>query len=117
MVQVCEGIAYIHAKGVMHRSLSIDSVVLCTTSPPEPLVVDSGIAALSTSNKAKGIPLIPFNACIATQAPEVLRGLCTYSSDVWSLGCCLFAVICRTMPSAKPSGARSAVEVLPYPFG
>lgn len=119
-VQVCEGIAYIHTKGVTHQDLRLESIILCTTSPPEPLVVDSGMAELFPAHQAvDGRLATPPLECLATMAPEVMQGRCTHKSDVWSLGCCLFALLCCRPFGSRRAAARgggAATEVSFYPF-
>jgi len=109
--QVCEGAAYCHAKGVMHKDLKLENVVLCTFEPPEAVIIDVGLAELfpaedHSSDRA---------GTISTMAPEVIRGRFTAKCDVWSLGCCLYAML-NCKPWRAPGKVPGKTFCDFYPF-
>lgn len=105
-VQVCEGVAYLHTKGLVHRDLRLDRITLCRLDPPEPVVEDSGLQELFAAGT------LPSPESLATQAPEVTDGFCTCKCDVWSMGCCLYAMFLGSR-----AGHRAPSETLElYPF-
>jgi len=112
--KVCEGVAYIHAKGLMHKDLKLDNVLLSSVDPPEPVVIDVGLAELFPVEDAETFRSEEYAGSVPTVAPEVIRRSFTCKCDVWSLGCCLFGLLCQK-PTAfrRPDGT---LEVYPYPF-
>ncbi|CAE8625054.1 unnamed protein product [Polarella glacialis] len=93
--QVSEGVAYCHAKGVMHKDLKLENIMLCSREPPEAVVIDVGLAELFPPAQAESFHSADAAGTLATMAPEVIRGSFTAKCDTWSLGCCLFALLCR----------------------
>lgn len=112
--QVCEGVAYIHGKGVMHRDLKLDNIMLGSTEPPEAIIIDVGLAELFPTSRADTYHSSAPTGSIPTMAPEVLMQSSTYKCDVWSLGCCLFGLVCRTPLWFTRSNGN--LEAYPYPF-
>jgi len=113
-LQVCEGIAYCHAKGVMHKDMKLDNVVLAAAEPPKPVVIDMGLAEIFPVDQADTFYSSTVAGNISTRAPEVIDGHFNYKCDVWSLGACLYGLLCKK-PTAfrKPDGK---IEVHPYPW-
>mmetsp|Transcript_104238 Transcript_104238/g.185208 ORF Transcript_104238/g.185208 Transcript_104238/m.185208 type:complete len:1111 (-) Transcript_104238:238-3570(-) len=93
--QACEGVAYCHAKGVMHKDLKLENIMLCSVEPPEAVVIDVGLAELFPPSQAESFHSADAAGTLATMAPEVIRGSFSAKCDVWSLGCCLFALLCQ----------------------
>mmetsp|Transcript_146560 Transcript_146560/g.468116 ORF Transcript_146560/g.468116 Transcript_146560/m.468116 type:complete len:427 (+) Transcript_146560:2-1282(+) len=112
--QVCEGIAYCHGKGVMHRDLKLDNIMLGAMDPPEAIIIDVGLAELFPPAHGDNHRSSKGTGSIQTMAPEVFRHSSTYKCDVWSLGCCLFGMVCQK-PLWVPSRS-GGVEIYPYPF-
>jgi len=112
--QVCEGIAYCHGKGVMHRDLKLENVMLGTMDPPEAIIIDVGLAELFPPAHGDNHRSSKGTGSIQTMAPEVFRHSSTYKCDVWSLGCCLFGMVCKK-PLWIPSRS-GGMEIYPYPF-
>ncbi|CAE7627223.1 CPK4 [Symbiodinium pilosum] len=92
--QACEGVAYCHAKGVMHKDLKLENIMLCSIDPPEAVVIDVGLAELFPPSEADSFKSADAAGTLATMAPEVIRGSFCAKCDVWSLGCCLYALLC-----------------------
>ncbi|CAE6926914.1 CPK4 [Symbiodinium sp. CCMP2592] len=92
--QACEGVAYCHAKGVMHKDLKLENIMLCSIDPPEAVVIDVGLAELFPPSQADSFKSADAAGTLATMAPEVIRGSFCAKCDVWSLGCCLYALLC-----------------------
>merc|ERR1712137_453828 len=112
--QMCEGICYAHAKGVMHKDIKLDNVMLCSFEPPQAVVIDVGLAEIFPPDKASSFRSELRAGCRGTMAPEVLMKNFSCKCDVWSLGCCLYGLFVKR-PTAfkKPNGS---IEVFPYPF-
>jgi len=112
--QVCEGVAYCHGKGVMHRDLKLENIMLGGMDPPEAIIIDMGLAELFPTTQADNHRSTAPTGSIPTMAPEVLKHSSTYKCDVWSLGCCLFGMLCK-----KPIWFKTHtgdLEPYPYPF-
>jgi len=112
--QMCEGIAYAHGKGVMHKDIKLDNVMLCSVEPPQAVVIDVGLAEIFPPNEANSFRSEIRAGCKSTMAPEVLMENFSCKCDVWSLGCCLYGLLMKR-PTAfrKPNGT---LEIFPYPF-
>jgi len=112
--QVSEGVSYIHGKGVMHRDLKLENIMLGATDPPEAIIIDVGLAELFPAAQADTYHSSAPTGSIPTMAPQVLMHKSTYKCDVWSLGCCLFGLVCaQPVWFAKADGT---LEPYPYPF-
>lgn len=122
--QACEGVAYCHAKGVMHKDLKLENIMLCSIDPPEAVVIDVGLAELFPPSEAESFKSADAAGTLATMAPEVIRGSFNAKCDVWSLGCCLYALLCtrprrlRDSPeeTSKPEDDDGAYYNYFYPF-
>lgn len=90
ILQVFEGVNYMHKHQVLHRDLKPDNIFLVTESPANVKIGDYGLATSLTDH-----PTL-FETCGTTayMAPEVLhRIIQTKAIDVFSLGATLFAIL------------------------
>ncbi|MDO8843639.1 MAG: serine/threonine-protein kinase [Methylicorpusculum sp.] len=115
LIDVCNTLAYAHAKGVIHRDLKPGNVI--SGNFGETIVVDWGLAQVfddddntyfyrealthqrhtlsdSSSTEVLGTP--------AYMAPEQFNGMSGKTSDVYSLGIILFRIITGTLPYRGP---------------
>eukprot|EP00928_Gymnodinium_smaydae_P017457 TRINITY_DN16678_c0_g1_i3.p1 TRINITY_DN16678_c0_g1~~TRINITY_DN16678_c0_g1_i3.p1 ORF type:complete len:1196 (+),score=191.21 TRINITY_DN16678_c0_g1_i3:48-3635(+) len=114
--QVCEGVAYIHEKGIMHKDLKLENIVLARADdPPEAVIIDVGLAEIFPADEAEVFRSKEVAGTLATMAPEVIARSFTYKCDVWSLGCCLYALICE-VPIVYHSPEDFSEELYPYPW-
>jgi len=112
--QVCQGIAYCHGQGVMHRDLKLDNIMLGSMNPPQAIIIDMGLAELFPPNEADSHRTSAPTGSIPIMAPEVFTRSSSCKCDVWSLGCCLFGLLCKTpLWIQSRSGGK---HVYPYPF-
>jgi serine/threonine protein kinase len=107
---LADGMAAVHARGVIHCDLKAANVMIAGTTPK---IVDFGIArslacdALATSTRV-GTP--------AYMAPERwTAGLVTPAGDVWALGAILFEAATGRLPFADFTGGRCPQLVEPAP--
>ncbi|CAE7227197.1 CPK4 [Symbiodinium necroappetens] len=120
-LQATEAISYCHEKGVMHKDLKFENLLLqksvSSTSRLEDVnivVIDVGLAELFGPSHGKGMRSSARSGTLTTIAPEVLQGDFCYKCDVWSLGCMLFAVF-NPQPSYIPGPDGNPI-LCPYPF-
>ncbi|MBE0436938.1 MAG: protein kinase, partial [Methylomicrobium sp.] len=120
LIDVCNTLAYAHAKGVIHRDLKPANIIAGNFG--ETIVVDWGLAQVlddddntyfyrealthqrdslsdSSTSEALGTP--------AYMAPEQFGGYADKTSDVYSLGMILYKIITGTQPYR---GSISAVQ-------
>ncbi len=111
--QVGRAIELIHSQNVAHRDLKLENIMMYRTEGGEPKIklVDFGFASHDiTSN-------IMLMTCCGSQeyaAPEILMGR-TYdprSTDAWSFGVIMYAVLVGRLPFQRQEGARDSARVL-----
>lgn len=119
--QAIEAIGYCHQKGVMHKDLKFENLMLqrkmtqtSTVDDIHVVVIDVGMAELFGAQHGKGNRSNVVAGSLATMAPEVLTGSFSYKCDVWSLGCMLFAIL-NPQPFYIPDGKGGQI-LYPYPF-
>ncbi|KAH6823561.1 hypothetical protein C2S53_012323 [Perilla frutescens var. hirtella] len=91
MKKLLEGVKFLHEKGVMHRDLK-PSNVLVNNDGGELKICDFGLSARF------GKPV--YSSSVGTlwyRAPELLRGVETYSSavDMWAVGCIMAELLMK----------------------
>jgi len=98
--QILEAIAYCHGKGVMHKDLKFDNIMLRTKvtseSPIEEIhvvVIDVGLSELFGPQHGKEVRSTHFAGNLSTIAPEVIAHDFSHKCDIWSIGCLLFATL------------------------
>ena len=131
--RVSHGLAAAHRRGVIHRDLSPDNIVLPGGRIQEAKIIDFGIAKLL--EEGEGTIVDGFKGKLSYASPEQLGfhgGKVDGRSDFYSLGLVLAAAALgrpmsmgttvveavdarrafRTLPDAIPMGLRSAIEPL-----
>ncbi|CAE7509138.1 CPK4 [Symbiodinium natans] len=119
--QATEAISYCHGKGVMHKDLKFENLLLQKSLTHRSrledvniVIIDVGLAELFGPSHGKGMRSSARSGSLATIAPEVLQGDFCYKCDVWSLGCMLYAVF-NSQPTYMP-GPDGNDTLYPYPF-
>ncbi|KAF3785345.1 Cyclin-dependent kinase G-2 [Nymphaea thermarum] len=92
MLQLLEGIKYLHDNWVLHRDLKTSNLLL--NNRGELKICDFGLA------RQYGSPLRPYTQLVVTlwyRAPELLLGSKLYSTaiDMWSLGCIMAELLAK----------------------
>ncbi|XP_078497481.1 testis-specific serine/threonine-protein kinase 4 [Lissotriton helveticus] len=103
--QLARGMAYIHSKGIVHRDLKLENLLLDKKENIK--ISDFGFAKVAMM-PSEGTPNIysQTNLCqthcgsYAYACPEILMGqpYNPFLSDVWSMGVILYAFVTATMP-------------------
>ncbi|KAL9921513.1 salt-inducible kinase 3 isoform 2-T12 [Glossina fuscipes fuscipes] len=92
--QLVSAVQYCHSKGVVHRDLKAENVLLDKD-------MNIKLADFGFSNRYKeGNPLTTWCGSPPYAAPEVFQGL-EYDgpkADIWSLGVVLYALVCGALP-------------------
>ncbi|EPQ27686.1 uncharacterized protein PFL1_04824 [Pseudozyma flocculosa PF-1] len=92
--QLCLAVAYIHAKGIVHRDLKLENVLL-----DERCNVKLGDFGFTREFEGKRL-MDTFCGTTGYAAPEMLAGK-RYTGqevDIWSLGIILYALLCGALP-------------------
>jgi serine/threonine-protein kinase len=114
LLDVCDAIAFAHSKGVLHRDLKPDNVMLGAFG--EVYVLDWGIAvalgehpALPKAKDVAGLAGTP-----GYMAPEMAaaEGGLSERTDVYLLG----ALLCEVLTGAPPHPGKSLVQQLTHAF-
>ncbi|WJX33478.1 cyclin-dependent kinase [Trifolium repens] len=92
MLQLLEGVKYLHDNWVLHRDLKTSNLLL--NNKGELKICDFGLA------RQYGSPLKPYTSLVVTlwyRAPELLLGTKQYSTaiDMWSLGCIMAELLAK----------------------
>jgi len=118
-----EGLLHCHARGIVHRDIKLENVMLCAEEPHAIKLVDFGLA-VSMPRKADGGGDFEEGGLLydkvgskSYRAPEILSS-CGYRAppvDVWALGITVFSLVSGFFPldEAKQSDwrfARMALE-------
>ncbi len=93
MLQLCDGVAYIHAHGLIHRDLKPDNLFYLPDGSIK--ISDFGIACrLGEDSKGDAIP-----GTIFYTAPEILlSGNACIQSDIYSMGILFFEILTGRVP-------------------
>ena len=117
-VEIAEGLAAAHAKGVIHRDLKPENVFLTTDGRVK--ILDFGLARYGPSGPqqedTRATMVTEPGTIMGTAAymsPEQVRGdPISASSDIFSLGCVLYEMIAGRRPFAGRSSAETMAAIL-----
>lgn len=116
--QVLEGLAVVHAAGLVHRDVKPDNIMLTAGRPEIAKVLDFGIAKVTDPEAHK---LTATGVAIGTPAympPEQLMGTGVGpATDIYALATSLWQAICGELPFGDEAAtlARKLVEAPPPP--
>lgn len=95
--QVADGLGAAHAKGVIHRDVKPENILVTTSG--RIVVLDFGIAKLAGATQLTAENATP--GTVAYMAPEQTRGeTVDHRTDVWALGIVVFEMLAGRRPFA-----------------
>lgn len=106
---VCDAVAYMHVKGVMHRDIKSENIRIAADGTAK--LLDFGIAVgKSTPALTRAGHVI---GTLQNLAPEQVRGLRGDArSDVWALGVLLYEMLTGSMPFDNADSGKVARNIL-----
>ena len=111
--RVAEGLVTAHGRGIVHRDLSPDNIILRGGDPGQAVIIDFGIAKDANAG-ARTIVGDGFAGKYEYAAPEQLHGRAEPRSDLYALGALLLATFRGRIPDAGGSpGAMLAQKQRP----
>jgi tetratricopeptide (TPR) repeat protein len=99
LIDVCEGLAYMHSHGVVHRDLKPENIIVRPDGGA--VIVDFGIAsAFSTDQNREALAALVRSAGTAFYMPpeQVLGQTVDPRADLYSLGCILYETLTGRPP-------------------
>jgi serine/threonine protein kinase len=108
VTQVCRGLNYAHARGVVHRDIKPANVMV--TNDGVAKIVDFGIARLADQ---KLTPTGPVLGTVSYMSPEQLHGKTLDGrSDIFSVGVMLFEALTSVLPFAAEDTGSAVTNIL-----
>jgi len=92
-IQLAQGLYDIHRHNVVHLDIKPENIMF-TRDRKTAKIGDMGIAKVATGGYVRSSYMSP-----AYAAPEVKRGLATFASDIYSLGCVMYEAVTGINPN------------------
>ena len=121
-MQIAEGLAHAHERGVIHRDLKSANIIV--TKEGKAKILDFGLAQQlpveGPENITRSMDSISsdsgFGGTIDYMAPEILRGQrADARSDIWALGIVLYEMATGKLPFRGKTGFELATAILREP--
>ncbi|MEO1601764.1 MAG: protein kinase [Pseudomonadota bacterium] len=106
--KVAEGLAACHARGVIHRDLSPDNILLRGGDTDQPVIIDFGIAKNTSASAEATVIGGQFAGKFTYAPPEQFGGQVETRSDLYSLGVTMLAAF----RGGSPSFGANQIEVM-----
>lgn len=126
---IAEGLAAAHEKGIIHRDLKPENIFLTTDRQVK--ILDFGLARVESEARPSGGD--SSSTVINTTSPGLVLGTPGYmspeqvrgeavgaASDIFSLGCVIYEMVCGRRPFARETVAETMAAILrdePVPLG
>jgi serine/threonine-protein kinase len=105
--RICEALQYMHEKGVIHRDLKPQNIMLCNDGTIR--IMDFGIARSQASRRLTFVGFTPAMGTPDYMAPEQVRGSRGDArTDIYSLGAILYEMV----TGEPPFGGDSAYVIM-----
>ena len=107
LIPLLDALAYLHARGYVHGHIKPSNVL--AVQDQLKLSVDQITEATDTN--------LPRRRMGMYDAPEILSGVATPESDIWSIGVTIVAALTQSVPGTGPAEADPNIaETIPEPF-
>jgi serine/threonine protein kinase len=112
MVQLSRALAYLHSRGIVHRDVKPNNVLLYVDEAGESIqfrLGDFGAATVISAREKN----TPKHYYIEYRAPELLLKSRSYGfePDVWALGCVFVEIVTRTSPFATSESTPCVTQL------
>mmetsp|Transcript_12525 Transcript_12525/g.44352 ORF Transcript_12525/g.44352 Transcript_12525/m.44352 type:complete len:704 (-) Transcript_12525:70-2181(-) len=116
--QLFDALVYCHSRGVVHKDLKSDNILLLHEPPadceifsvlPHAIIADWGLSEIVSEGGFFEVKGHEVAGTGFTMAPEVWKGSCGQKADIWSLGCVLFQLLSNKMPFDPPEAALATL--------
>jgi eukaryotic-like serine/threonine-protein kinase len=120
--EVAEALGYAHSRGILHRDVKPENILL-GTDPPRALIADFGLArAIGAADTTKLTKTGTIVGTIHYMSPEQVREDRTIDarSDVYGLGCVLYEMLTGAPPFVGRTVTELVMKILrtaPAPIG
>jgi len=105
--RICEALEYMHSKGVVHRDMKPQNIMLCNDGSIR--IMDFGIARAQSSRRLTFVGFTPAMGTPDYMAPEQVRGSRgDERTDIYSLG----AILYEMTTGEPPFGGDSAYVIM-----
>jgi serine/threonine-protein kinase len=94
VVEVLEGLAYAHERGVIHRDIKPSNIRIAADGRVK--IMDFGIARLQTADMTGSGAIVGTPNYMAPE--QVTNGAITAATDLFSVGCLLYELLCYRKP-------------------
>jgi hypothetical protein len=106
-IQVLEGLAHAHGRGIVHRDVKPSNVLIADGEPVSARVLDFGLAQIPEAETLTAVGDVP--GTLAYIAPERLAGeTATAAADVWAVGVMLWEALAGRHPFWQSSLLETA---------
>ncbi|KND04242.1 CAMK/CAMKL/PASK protein kinase [Spizellomyces punctatus DAOM BR117] len=105
--QIAEAVAYLHSRGIVHRDLKDENIVIDSNLHVK--IIDFGSAAFEPSHKKSQL-FDRFQGTLQYASPEILRGE-RYKgrpSDIWAMGVLLYTMLHGECPFSSSEEAMAS---------
>lgn len=96
MRQMLSAVAHLHENEIAHLDVKLENFVFQTEACDQVQLIDFGFAT-----KCDKGPLTRFCGSAHTMSPEMLKGKCDTSADIWALGVIAYMMLCGSSPWAN----------------